>query len=250
MKPGLHLGGAFGRQLAVGEGVEIGLVPAFMSENPSANHLNDVGKDHPDLLVERVSGWDISAKPASPVGSCAMRAADPDQEGRSSRAGAHRHDRQGRGERRGLHRRTREDKAWRAHHHQGEADLDLEDPQRLVIDYARALSEEKRRLREEDARLKETELQPHAELRACHQPDGQGFHHAQAQCRLPRVELLVNGEVLAEEAASSRDSALSVFWRRPAERSDAAGQNYRQPCTARLFTTARYREFRLDVARF
>jgi len=32
--------------------------PSLYVRKSVANHLNDIGKDHPDLLVERVSGWD------------------------------------------------------------------------------------------------------------------------------------------------------------------------------------------------
>lgn len=32
--------------------------PSFYVRKSVANHLNDIGKDHPDLLVETVSGWD------------------------------------------------------------------------------------------------------------------------------------------------------------------------------------------------
>jgi 3-methyladenine DNA glycosylase AlkC len=36
--------------------------PSLYVRKSVANHLNDIGKDHPDLLVERVSGWDLSDK--------------------------------------------------------------------------------------------------------------------------------------------------------------------------------------------
>ena len=32
--------------------------PSLYVRKSVANHLNDIGKDHPDLLVEKVSGWD------------------------------------------------------------------------------------------------------------------------------------------------------------------------------------------------
>jgi 3-methyladenine DNA glycosylase AlkC len=36
--------------------------PSLYVRKSVANHLNDIGKDHPDVLVERVSGWDLSDK--------------------------------------------------------------------------------------------------------------------------------------------------------------------------------------------
>ena len=36
--------------------------PSLYVRKSVANHLNDIGKDHPDLLVGRVSGWDLDNK--------------------------------------------------------------------------------------------------------------------------------------------------------------------------------------------
>ena len=36
--------------------------PSVYVRKSVANHLNDIGKDHPDILVERVSGWDVGDK--------------------------------------------------------------------------------------------------------------------------------------------------------------------------------------------
>ena len=64
--------------------------PSLYVRKSVANHLNDIGKDNPDLLIERLSGWDIGNKHTSWIVRHALQVAD--QEGRSPRAGADRYD--------------------------------------------------------------------------------------------------------------------------------------------------------------
>ena len=47
--------------------------PSLYVRKSVANHLNDIGKDHPDLLVERVSGWDLSDRHAAWIARHALR---------------------------------------------------------------------------------------------------------------------------------------------------------------------------------
>ena len=47
--------------------------PSLYVRKSVANHLNDIGKDHPDLLVERVSGWNLEDKSTAWIVRHALR---------------------------------------------------------------------------------------------------------------------------------------------------------------------------------
>ena len=160
-----------------------------------ANHLNDIGKDHPDLLVERVSGWDLSDRHAAWIARHALRTLIKKGDARAL----------------ALIGTT------------GKAEIKVEafavepariklgerittkarltsmskSPQRLVIDYA-VHYPKKNGVTRKVFKLRETELPPGAACELAISQTVKDFTTRKHNAGFHRVELMVNGEVLAE----------------------------------------------------
>ena len=160
-----------------------------------ANHLNDIGKDHPDLLVERVSGWDLSDKRTAWIMRHALRTLIK------------------KGDRRALALvgTTGEAKVRVEHFAVTPAKIDLGQritlkarlsstaakTQRLVIDYA-VHYPKKNGISRKVFKLKETDLLPGATCDLSISQTVKDFTTRKHNSGFHRVELMVNGEAMAE----------------------------------------------------
>jgi hypothetical protein len=159
-----------------------------------ANHLNDIGKDHPDLLIERVSGWDREDRHTAWIIRHALRTLIKKGEPRAL----------------ALIGTT------------GKADVKVESfsvvpariklgdrittkarlvstsktPQRLVVDYA-VRYPKKNGVSRKVFKLKETDLAPGAHCDLSISQTVKDFTTRKHSAGLHHVELMVNGEVLA-----------------------------------------------------
>jgi 3-methyladenine DNA glycosylase AlkC len=169
--------------------------PSLYVRKSVANHLNDIGKDHPDLLVERVSGWDISDKHTAWIVRHALRTLIKKGDPRAlALIGT-----TGKAEikvdvfavepakiKLGERITTRAKLASTA-----------KSPQRLVIDYA-VHYPKKNGVSRKVFKLKETELLPGSDCELAISQTVKDFTTRKHNAGLHRVELMVNGEVLAE----------------------------------------------------
>ncbi|MEP9386570.1 DNA alkylation repair protein [Mesorhizobium sp. KR9-304] len=175
--------------------------PSLYVRKSVANHLNDIGKDHPDLLVERVSGWDLSDKHTAWIVRHALRTLIKKGDPRAL----------------ALIGTT------------GKAEVTVEtfavEPakiklgeriaikatlgstsktaQRLVIDYAVHYAK-KNGISRKVFKLKETELQPNATCELAISQTVKDYTTRKHNAGFHRVELMVNGEILAESGFDLR----------------------------------------------
>lgn len=169
--------------------------PSLYVRKSVANHLNDVGKDHPDLLVERVSGWDLSGKHTAWIARHALRTLIKKGDARAlALIGT-----TGKAEvkveafavepariRLGERITTRAELASTA-----------KSAQRLVIDYA-VHYPKKNGISRKVFKFKETELLPDAVCDLAISQTVKDFTTRKHNAGFHRVELVVNGEVVAE----------------------------------------------------
>jgi 3-methyladenine DNA glycosylase AlkC len=169
--------------------------PSLYVRKSVANHLNDIGKDHPDLLVERVSGWDISDKHTAWIVRHALRTlikkGDPRALALIGTTGK-------------AEVRVEAFTVEPARIKLGEritTKVKLastsKSPQRLVIDYA-VHYPKKNGISRKVFKLKETELLPNAACELAISQTVKDFTTRKHNAGFHRVELLVNGDVLGE----------------------------------------------------
>ena len=169
--------------------------PRLYVRKSVANHLNDIGKDHPDLLVERVSGWDLSDKHTAWIVRHALRTLIKKGDARAlALIGT-----TGKAEikvERFVVEPTRIKLGERITLN---AKLSSTSPetQRLVIDYAVHYAK-KNGISRKVFKLKEAELLSGSHLDLAISQTVKDFTTRKHNAGFHRVELLVNGEVAAE----------------------------------------------------
>ena len=169
--------------------------PSLYVRKSVANHLNDIGKDHPDLLVERVSGWDLSDKHTAWIARHALRTLIKKGDARAlALIGT-----TGKAEVRIEAFAVEPAKIRLGERITTKARLTStsKTPQRLVIDYA-VHYPKKNGLSRKVFKLKETELLPGADCELAISQTVKDFTTRKHNAGFHRVELLVNGEMLAE----------------------------------------------------
>lgn len=160
-----------------------------------ANHLNDIGKDHPDLLVERVSGWDFADKRTAWIVRHALRTLIKKGDARAlALIGT-----TGKAEVKVEAFAVEPAKIRLGERITTRAKLASTSgaPQRLVIDYA-VHYPKKNGISRKVFKLKETELLPNAGCELAISQTVKDFTTRKHSAGFHRVELMVNGEVLAE----------------------------------------------------
>jgi 3-methyladenine DNA glycosylase AlkC len=169
--------------------------PSLYVRKSVANHLNDIGKNHPDMLVERVSGWDLSDKHTAWIVRHALRSLIKKGDARAL----------------ALIGTTGKAEIKVDAFAVGPAKIRLgerittkarltstsKSPQRLVIDYA-VHYPKKNGVSRKVFKLKETELLPDAECELSISQTVKDFTTRKHNAGFHRVELMVNGEVVAE----------------------------------------------------
>ena len=169
--------------------------PSLYVRKSVANHLNDIGKDHPDLLVERVSGWDLSDKHTAWIVRHALRTLIKKGDARAlALIGT-----TGKAEVRIEAFAVEPAKIRLGERITTKARLTStsKTTQRLVIDYA-VHYPKKNGLSRKVFKLKETELLPGADCELAISQTVKDFTTRKHNAGFHRVELLVNGEVVAE----------------------------------------------------
>jgi 3-methyladenine DNA glycosylase AlkC len=169
--------------------------PSLYVRKSVANHLNDIGKDHPDLLIERVSGWDLGDKRSAWIVRRALRTLIKKGDGRALaligttgkaevrvEAFAVEPARIKLGER--ITTRARLTSTSKS-------------PQRLVIDYA-VHYPKKNGISRKVFKLRETELLPGSGFDVAISQTVKDFTTRKHHAGFHRVELMVNGEPVAE----------------------------------------------------
>lgn len=168
--------------------------PSLYVRKSVANHLNDIGKDHPDLLVERVSGWNLDEKHTAWITRHALRTLIKKGDARALaligttgkaeirvEAFAVEPARTRLGER--ITTRARLASTSKS-------------PQRLVVDYA-VHYPKKNGISRKVFKLKETELLPGADCVLAISQTIKDFTTRRHYAGFHRVELMVNGETVA-----------------------------------------------------
>jgi len=169
--------------------------PSLYVRKSVANHLNDIGKDHPDLLVERVSGWDLSDKHTAWIVRHALRTLIKKGDARAlALIGT-----TGKAEVRVEAFAIEPAKIRLGERITTKARLASTStaPQRLVIDYA-VHYPKKNGISRKVFKLKETELLAKAGCELAISQTVKDFTTRKHNAGFHRVELMVNGEVLAE----------------------------------------------------
>ena len=169
--------------------------PSLYVRKSVANHLNDIGKDHPDLLVERVSGWDLSDKHTAWIVRHALRTLIKKGDARAlALIGT-----TGKAEVRVEAFAIEPAKIRLGERITTKARLASTStaPQRLVIDYA-VHYPKKNGISRKVFKLKETELLANAGCELAISQTVKDFTTRKHNAGFHRVELMVNGEVLAE----------------------------------------------------
>jgi 3-methyladenine DNA glycosylase AlkC len=169
--------------------------PSLYVRKSVANHLNDIGKDHPDLLVERVSGWDLSDKHTAWIVRHALRTLIKKGDIRAlALIGT-----TGKAEVKIEAFVVEPAKVRLGERVTTKAKLasTSKTAQRLVIDYA-VHYPKKNGISRKVFKLKETELLPNAGCELSISQTVKDFTTRKHNAGFHRVELMVNGEVLAE----------------------------------------------------
>lgn len=169
--------------------------PSLYVRKSVANHLNDIGKDHPDRLLERVSGWDLSDKHTAWIARHALRTLIKKGDARAlALIGT-----TGKAEVRVEAFAIEPAKIRLGERITTKARLASTStaPQRLVIDYA-VHYPKKNGISRKVFKLKETELPANAGCELAISQTVKDFTTRKHNAGFHRVELMVNGEVLAE----------------------------------------------------
>ena len=169
--------------------------PSLYVRKSVANHLNDIGKDHPDRLLERVSGWDLSDKHTAWIARHALRTLIKKGDARAlALIGT-----TGKAEVRVEAFAIEPAKIRLGERITTKARLASTStaPQRLVIDYA-VHYPKKNGISRKVFKLKETELLAKAGCELAISQTVKDFTTRKHNAGFHRVELMVNGEVLAE----------------------------------------------------
>jgi len=169
--------------------------PSLYVRKSVANHLNDIGKDHPDRLLERVSGWDLSDKHTAWIARHALRTLIKKGDARAlALIGT-----TGKAEVRVEAFAIEPAKIRLGERITTKARLASTStaPQRLVIDYA-VHYPKKNGISRKVFKLKETELLANAGCELAISQTVKDFTTRKHNAGFHRVELMVNGEVLAE----------------------------------------------------
>jgi 3-methyladenine DNA glycosylase AlkC len=168
--------------------------PSLYVRKSVANHLNDIGKDHPDLLVERVSGWDLSDKHTAWIARHALRTLIKKGDARAlALIGT-----TGKAEVRIEAFAVEPARIRLGERITTKAMLTStsKSPQRLVIDYA-VHYPKKNGISRKVFKLRETELLPGGDCELAISQTVKDFTTRKHNAGFHRVELMVNGEVLA-----------------------------------------------------
>jgi 3-methyladenine DNA glycosylase AlkC len=169
--------------------------PSLYVRKSVANHLNDIGKDHPDLLVERVSSWDLSDRRTAWIVRHALRTLIKKGDVRAlALIGT-----TGRAQVRVEAFAVEPAKIRLGERITTRARLtSISDaPQRLVVDYA-VHYPKKNGISRKVFKLKETDLPPEACCALAISQTVRDFTTRKHNAGFHRVELVVNGEVLAQ----------------------------------------------------
>ncbi|HEY6632098.1 MAG TPA: DNA alkylation repair protein [Rhizobiaceae bacterium] len=169
--------------------------PSLYVRKSVANHLNDIGKNHPDLLVERVSGWDLSDRHTAWIVRHALRTLIKKGDARAlTLIGT-----TGKAEVRVELFAVEPAKIRLGERITTKARLASTSnaAQRLVIDYA-VHYPKKNGISRKVFKLKETELLADAGCELAISQTVRDFTTRKHNAGFHRVELMVNGEVLAE----------------------------------------------------
>jgi 3-methyladenine DNA glycosylase AlkC len=169
--------------------------PSLYVRKSAANHLNDIGKDHPDLLVERISGWDISDKRIAWIVRHALRTLIKKGDARAlaligttGKAAVNVE---------AFAVEPAKIKLGERITTRAKLTSTSKSLQRLVIDYAVHYAK-KNGVSRKVFKRKETELQPNANCELAISQTVKDFTTRKHNAGFHRVELMVNGEVLAE----------------------------------------------------
>ena len=169
--------------------------PSLYVRKSVANHLNDIGKDHPDLLVERVAGWDLSDRHAAWIARHALRTLIKKGDARAlALIGT-----TGKAEIKVEAFAVEPARIKLGERITTKAKLTSmsKTAQRLVIDYA-VHYPKKSGISRKVFKLKEAELLPGAACELAISQTVKDFTTRKHNAGFHRVELMVNGEVLAE----------------------------------------------------
>jgi 3-methyladenine DNA glycosylase AlkC len=168
--------------------------PSLYVRKSVANHLNDIGKDHPDLLVGRVSGWDRDDRHTAWIIRHALRTLIKKGDARAlALIGA-----TGKADVRIAAFAVEPSRIELGERIMIKARLNstTKVPQRLVIDYAIHYPK-KNSVSCKVFKLREIELGPKAESELSISQTVKDFTTRKHNAGFHRVELLVNGEVVA-----------------------------------------------------
>lgn len=175
--------------------------PSLYVRKSVANHLNDIGKDHPGLLVERLSGWDISDKRTAWIVRHALRTLIKKGDARAlALIGT-----TGKAEVEVQSFAVKPAKIKLGERITTKVKLSStsKSPQRLVIDYA-VHYPKKNGISRKVFKLKETELLPGRTCDLAISQTVKDFTTRKHNAGFHRVELMVNGEALAESGFDLR----------------------------------------------
>jgi 3-methyladenine DNA glycosylase AlkC len=169
--------------------------PSLYVRKSVANHLNDIGKDHPDLLVERVSGWDLGDRHTAWIVRHALRSLIKKGEPRAlALIGT-----TGKAEVKVESFAVEPAKIRLGERITTKARLTStsKTAQRLVLDYAVHYAK-KNGISRKVFKLKETALPPGGDCELAISQTVKDFTTRKHNAGFHRVELMVNGEVVAE----------------------------------------------------
>ena len=175
--------------------------PSLYVRKSVANHLNDIGKDHPDLLVERVSGWNLEDKSTAWIVRHALRTLIKKGDARAlALIGT-----TGKAQVRIEHFAVTPAKIALGERITLNARLSSTSAktQRLVIDYAVHYAK-KNGISRKVFKLREIELVPGASAEFAIGQTVKDFTTRKHNAGFHHVELMVNGEVLAESGFDLR----------------------------------------------
>jgi 3-methyladenine DNA glycosylase AlkC len=175
--------------------------PSLYVRKSVSNHLNDIGKDHPDLLVERVSGWDLSDRHTAWIVRHALRTLIKKGDARAlALIGT-----TGKAEVRVESFAVEPARIKLGERIMTKAKLcsTSKSSQRLVIDYA-VHYPKKNGISRKVFKLRETELLPNGVCELSISQTVKDFTTRKHNAGFHRVELMVNGEILAESGFDLR----------------------------------------------
>ncbi|WP_353643864.1 DNA alkylation repair protein [Mesorhizobium sp. WSM2239] len=169
--------------------------PSLYVRKSVANHLNDIGKDHPDILVERAAGWDLGDKRTAWIVRHALRTLIKKGDSRAlALIGT-----TGKAEIKveAFAVEPAEIKLGERITTRARLGSTSKAAQRLVIDYA-VHYPKKNGVSRKVFKLKETELLPGGECELAISQTVRDFTTRKHNAGFHRVELMVNGEAVAE----------------------------------------------------